>query len=77
MATEARKRKRRAGDRGRTPYRFTAAQVMTMINAGIIADGEDEVGPMTTPATIRPRSHIRPRRTRAGSFCSKPAGGSS
>jgi hypothetical protein len=41
MATEARKRKQRAGDRGRTPYRFTAAQVMTMINAGIIADGED------------------------------------
>ena len=32
---------KKAGDRGRTPYRFTAAQVVKMISAGIIADGED------------------------------------
>jgi Putative restriction endonuclease len=39
MSTSTQKRK--AGDRGRTPYRFTAEQVMQMITAGIIADGED------------------------------------
>src|SRR5689334_7823553 len=36
-----RTRKRTTGDRGRTPYRFTAAQLMKMIHTGIIADGED------------------------------------
>ncbi len=39
MSTRTQKRK--AEDRGRTPYRFTATQVMKMIKAGIIADGED------------------------------------
>ena len=39
MSTRTQKRK--AEDRGRTPYRFTAKQVMKMINTGIIADGED------------------------------------
>jgi Uma2 family endonuclease len=39
MSTSAQKRK--AGDRGRVPYRFTAKQVMKMIRAGIIADDED------------------------------------
>jgi len=39
MSTSAQKRK--AGDRGRVPYRFTAKQVMKMIATGIIADGED------------------------------------
>ncbi len=39
MSTRAQKQK--AEDRGRTPYRFTAKQVMKMINTGIIADGED------------------------------------
>jgi Uma2 family endonuclease len=33
--------KRKAGDRGRVPYRFTAKQVMKMIRAGIIGDDED------------------------------------
>jgi Uma2 family endonuclease len=33
--------KRKAGDRGRVPYRFTARQVMKMITTGIIADDED------------------------------------
>ena len=39
MSTSAQKRK--AGDRGRVPYRFTAKQVMKMIATGIIADSED------------------------------------
>jgi Uma2 family endonuclease len=39
MSTRTQKRK--AGDRGRAPYRFTAKQVMKMIATGIIADDED------------------------------------
>jgi Uma2 family endonuclease len=39
MSTSTEKRKAR--DRGRVPYRFTAKQVMKMIHAGIIADDED------------------------------------
>jgi Uma2 family endonuclease len=41
VTIDARKRKRRARDKGRVPYRFTAAQVMKMIEAGIIGDNED------------------------------------
>ena len=39
MSTRTRTRK--SGDRGRTPYRFTADQLMKMINAGVIGDDED------------------------------------
>jgi hypothetical protein len=39
MATETRKKK--AGDRGRRMYRFTADQVMEMVEAGIVGRGED------------------------------------
>ncbi|MBX6314999.1 MAG: Uma2 family endonuclease [Isosphaeraceae bacterium] len=39
MATEA--RKKRAGDRGRVPYRFNAAQVLKMIDSGILGEGDD------------------------------------
>ena len=39
MSTSTQKRK--AGDRGRALYRFTAEQVMKMIATGIIADDED------------------------------------
>jgi Uma2 family endonuclease len=41
MTTDAKTRKKRAGDRGRVPYRFTAEQVMKMIESGLIGDGED------------------------------------
>jgi Uma2 family endonuclease len=41
MSTRTQKRK--AGDRGRAPYRFTAAQLMKMIAAGIIADEDVEL----------------------------------
>lgn len=41
MTTDARKPKKRARDRGRVVYRLTSAQVMKMIEAGIIKDNED------------------------------------
>lgn len=45
MATGSRKRRgatrARADNSGRVPYRFTADQVLSMVEAGIIPDGED------------------------------------
>lgn len=38
MSLEAREPKKRTGDRGRTPYRFTAAQVLKMVHLGIIKE---------------------------------------
>lgn len=41
MTTDARKPKKRARDRGRVVYRLTSDQLMKMLEAGIIEDGED------------------------------------
>jgi Uma2 family endonuclease len=38
MTIDAKKRKKRSGDRGRFPYRFTATQVLKMIESGIIVE---------------------------------------